>query len=467
MPDVRSSLPSILTPAPVPEMTQTAFPNGLDAADTRSDDATSDDASTDGGPSPLTATNLRSDAIAISDDAILSDATADDAPAEDGNAESHTNSNIAYFGYRHGHTGASSSRTGHTGNDGGDSTHGCGLVCTDHVCPDGKIELLSHGTASDVMYSATGSRILIPYGCPMCLCVDDPRPAAPGWHLAPAGSNLCHFGVTPSQAQCEAAVLGVTTAAGKTPGRPLQIGSGGGCDVPIGCSVQSDKDWTAHFKTAGNSVDCGGGHSAATCAECSQGNGTAWCGGECEWQDAACGRPSDCTSGVYQLVCSGAPSTRAASTPMVTKTTSPRPPYSSSNRPGAVDTVPDVAPSTAPSTALTFHQGLAIGVAAAGCLLMVLVGGVGVAGKRKASPSGMDVKEQGGHNDAHVKQMAHYETTVAETSFGADDVDVADAPLKKPKRPRSAGPKAATLTKTGVVLPVGINVWVYIESSGA
>ena len=31
-----------------------------------------------------------------------------------------------------------------------------------------------------------------------------------------------------------------------------------------------------------------GGHSAATCSECTQGNGAFWCNGECEWKNGQC-----------------------------------------------------------------------------------------------------------------------------------------------------------------------------------
>ena len=45
-----------------------------------------------------------------------------------------------------------------------------------------------------------------------------------------------------------------------------------------------------------------GGHSAASCDLCPQGNGAAWCNGECTWLD------NECTSGCYgdeQASCSG------------------------------------------------------------------------------------------------------------------------------------------------------------------
>ncbi|KAL7555125.1 hypothetical protein ACHAWF_018760 [Thalassiosira exigua] len=44
------------------------------------------------------------------------------------------------------------------------------------------------------------------------------------------------------------------------------------------------------FKGPGT-VQCGA-HKAPTCADCPQGNGAAWCNGQCEWQDGACARSS-------------------------------------------------------------------------------------------------------------------------------------------------------------------------------
>ena len=34
-------------------------------------------------------------------------------------------------------------------------------------------------------------------------------------------------------------------------------------------------------------VNCGG-HDAGSCAGCPQGNGQAWCNGECQWIDGEC-----------------------------------------------------------------------------------------------------------------------------------------------------------------------------------
>ena len=42
--------------------------------------------------------------------------------------------------------------------------------------------------------------------------------------------------------------------------------------------------------TAG-SVSCGN-HQAATCAECPQGHGAAWCNGQCSWEGGACIAPA-------------------------------------------------------------------------------------------------------------------------------------------------------------------------------
>ena len=46
-----------------------------------------------------------------------------------------------------------------------------------------------------------------------------------------------------------------------------------------------------------------GGHSAATCADCPQGNGAAWCNGECRWENNACVTPN--------VLCSASTGTRA------------------------------------------------------------------------------------------------------------------------------------------------------------
>ena len=43
------------------------------------------------------------------------------------------------------------------------------------------------------------------------------------------------------------------------------------------------------FSLSGSvSVSCGG-HVADSCIECPQGNGAAWCNGDCQWRDGACG----------------------------------------------------------------------------------------------------------------------------------------------------------------------------------
>ena len=77
------------------------------------------------------------------------------------------------------------------------------------------------------------------------------------WHLAPAGAHVCDFGTSASQGQCETAVADIAKAAGATPSRTLQVGSGGACkdggwgQVPVGCSAQSGGDWAPHYKTGG------------------------------------------------------------------------------------------------------------------------------------------------------------------------------------------------------------------------
>ena len=58
-------------------------------------------------------------------------------------------------------------------------------------------------------------------------------------------------------------------------------------------------------------VNCGG-HSASTCAECPQGNGAAWCNGECKWIEGTCSYPTvlcATTSSARANSCSQCPST--------------------------------------------------------------------------------------------------------------------------------------------------------------
>ena len=80
------------------------------------------------------------------------------------------------------------------------------------------------------------------------------------YHLAPSGSHVCDYGVSVLQNECESAALQLTP---RTPGRQMVVGEyvgelekgcrdGGWGQVPIGCSVQSGGDWTAHYKTSGD-----------------------------------------------------------------------------------------------------------------------------------------------------------------------------------------------------------------------
>ena len=74
-------------------------------------------------------------------------------------------------------------------------------------------------------------------------------------HLAPPGAKTCDYGSSLQQSNCEAAVEILARKAGKTPGRSFLVGSDGSCGdgswghVPLGCSVLSGADWTAHYKT--------------------------------------------------------------------------------------------------------------------------------------------------------------------------------------------------------------------------
>ena len=75
-------------------------------------------------------------------------------------------------------------------------------------------------------------------------------------HLAPPGSSSCDYGETVPKHECEAA--GRTLS--PNPRRTLQVGHGGSCSdgswgqVPLGCSVQSGIDGTAHYKTSGDTA---------------------------------------------------------------------------------------------------------------------------------------------------------------------------------------------------------------------
>merc|ERR1719161_1295810 len=77
------------------------------------------------------------------------------------------------------------------------------------------------------------------------------------WHLAPPGAHECDAGSPAPEAHCQQIVKEFASDIGKTPGRGLQIGAGGGCmdggwgQVPLGCSAQSGGDWAGHFKKSG------------------------------------------------------------------------------------------------------------------------------------------------------------------------------------------------------------------------
>ena len=84
------------------------------------------------------------------------------------------------------------------------------------------------------------------------------------WHLAPTGRTTCDYGSpATTQNECQEAVAFVAAVANKTPGRNIHVGDGGTCNdgawggVPLGCSVQTGRDWTAHFKPSG--VNCNTG----------------------------------------------------------------------------------------------------------------------------------------------------------------------------------------------------------------
>ena len=75
------------------------------------------------------------------------------------------------------------------------------------------------------------------------------------YHLAPSGSHECDYGISATRDECQAAALMLSLV---TPGRSIQEGKGGTCldgswgQVPLGCSVLSGGDWSAHYKTSGD-----------------------------------------------------------------------------------------------------------------------------------------------------------------------------------------------------------------------
>ena len=59
-------------------------------------------------------------------------------------------------------------------------------------------------------------------------------------------------------------------------------------------------------------VSCGA-HFASTCSECPQGNGAAWCNGDCVWENDECVEkpPKTCADGSFADSCSECPSEQA------------------------------------------------------------------------------------------------------------------------------------------------------------
>ena len=55
--------------------------------------------------------------------------------------------------------------------------------------------------------------------------------------------------------------------------------------------IKIQKFLPSYFDYFSGDVTCGG-HDASSCSECPQGNGAAWCNGECEWNGSTetCGK---------------------------------------------------------------------------------------------------------------------------------------------------------------------------------
>jgi hypothetical protein len=151
----------------------------------------------------------------------------------------------------------------------------CGFFCSErYFAPAGKE--YDDDYLKDVCYGVCKRQRNTPHAYDTCL---DLGPEKPKWHLARAGAKKCDSGRPANQNECQAAVEQVAGTHGATPGRTLQVGSGGNCGdggwgpVPPGCSAQSGGDWAAHWKTSG--VNCPSNAYRLVCS------GQARCPSEC------------------------------------------------------------------------------------------------------------------------------------------------------------------------------------------
>merc|ERR1719191_1316986 len=137
------------------------------------------------------------------------------------------------------------------------------------------------------------------------------------WHLAPPGAHECDAGSPAPEAHCQQIVKEFASDIGKTPGRGLQIGAGGGCmdggwgQVPLGCSAQSGGDWAGHFKKSGG-LGAGCIHSAyqLVCSGPSSHQGESTFPATCQ-ADGTFDKPAGCKP----VVCGPAPILEGASRP--------------------------------------------------------------------------------------------------------------------------------------------------------
>ena len=128
----------------------------------------------------------------------------------------------------------------------------------EQLIPDGSFP----GGAHPAAYSAGDS-----YGTyavvPSCSFLPPPSPPS-GYHLAPTLATDCDYGELVAQSECEAAVAILAARDGATPGRTMQLGSGGACsdglwgDIPLGCSAQTGGDWASHYKSSGSNCPSAG-----------------------------------------------------------------------------------------------------------------------------------------------------------------------------------------------------------------